>query len=52
MLSSRPGPYIIAMLLVLMLVLTAYLMWKLPEAEQMKQERKKLEPASFQRSSP
>ncbi|MBE7493406.1 MAG: hypothetical protein HS117_00515 [Verrucomicrobiaceae bacterium] len=46
-LTSRPSFYVIFLLLAAMLVLTAWLLWKLPEAEELSREKKNASPGPF-----
>ena len=50
--ANRPTFYIILLLIAAMLVLTAYLTWKLPEAEELSRAKKNAAPASLPVSLP
>ncbi|MBL9132331.1 MAG: hypothetical protein JNG86_14095 [Verrucomicrobiaceae bacterium] len=51
-LANRPSFYVIFLLLAALVVLTAYLLWKLPEAEELSRAKKNVMPAPLPLSRP
>lgn len=45
--ANRPTFYVILLLIIVMAALTVYLMWKLPEAEELSRAKKNAVPASL-----
>lgn len=45
--ANRPSFYVILLLLTALVVVTAYVAWKLPEAEELSRQKKNAAPSSF-----
>jgi len=50
--ANRPMFYLILLLVLSAMVLTAYVAWKLPEAEELSRTKKKAAPASLPSTAP